>query len=156
MSSALAQLFVGVAVERRQPKSPWSSDLWRPVSVFAGRPSARAWTIIDTNAEATTYYAGEARIELFRTETANYLANLAMRQPALWVSLRSTAREPGMELQGITADPAEGEALTGSGTDVVETVAMPPSVCNWLRAFIAEYHIDRPLYKRQRDRPGRS
>jgi hypothetical protein len=157
MSYALAQISVGVAVERRRPKSPWSTEeLWRPVSVFVGRPSAKAWTVIDTGAEATTFYAGEARIELFRTETANYLSNLAMRPPVLWVILRSIPREPGMELQGVTADPAEGEALTGSGTDVVETVPMPASISERLRAFIAEYHIDRPMYKRQRVRPERS
>jgi hypothetical protein len=124
--------------------------------VFLGRPSAQAWTIIDSSAEVTTFYAGEARIELFRTETANYLSNLAMRPPLLWVILRSIPREPGMELQGITADPAEGEALTGSGTDVVETVPMPASISERLQAFIAEHHIDRPMYKRQRDRAERS
>jgi len=61
-----------------------------------------------------------------------------------------------MELQGVTADPAEGEALTGSGTDVVETVPMPAPISERLRAFIAEHHIDRPMYKRQRDRSERS
>jgi Protein of unknown function (DUF3305) len=156
MSYALAQIAVGVAVERRQAKSPWSQELWRPVSVFAGNPSAKAWTIIDSGPEATTYYAGEATIELFRTETANYRSNLAMRPPLLWVILRSIAIDPGMELRGVIADPAEGEALTGSGTDIVETVAMPTSIGQQLQAFIAEHHIDRPMYKRQRDRTGRS
>lgn len=157
MSYALARISVGVAVERRRPKSRWSTEeLWRPVSVFVGRPSAQAWTVIDSSAEVTTFYAGEARIELFRTETANYLSNLAMRPPLLWVILRSIPREPGMELQGITADPAEGEALTGSGTDIVETVPMPASISERLQAFIAEHHIDRPMYKRQRDRAERS
>jgi Protein of unknown function (DUF3305) len=156
MSYGLAEITVGVAVERRRPKSRWSTELWRPVSIFVGRPAAQAWTVIDSSEEATTFYAGEARIKLFRTETANYLTNLSMRQPVLWVSLRSSAREPGMELQGVTADPAEGEALTGSGTDVVETVPMPPAIGERLRAFIAEHHIDRPMYKRQRDRSERS
>jgi hypothetical protein len=155
MRSALVEFIVGVAVERRQAISPWSPELWRPVSVFDGIPSATAWTIIDSNPKATTFYAGEARIELFRTETANYLSNLEMRPPLLWVSLRAIARQPGMELQGVTADPAEGEALTGSGTDIVETLPMPASICERLQAFIAEHHIDRPMYKRQRDRTGR-
>jgi hypothetical protein len=156
MSYALTQISVGVTVERRLPKSPWPTELWRPVAVLVGTPSAKAWTVIHSSAEATTFYAGEARIELFRTETANYLNNLNMRQPVLWVSLRSVMREPGMELQGVTADPAEGEALTGSGTDVVETVPMPPFIGECLRAFIAEHHVDRPMYKRQRDRSERS
>jgi hypothetical protein len=156
MSYALAQIAVGVAVERRPAKSPWSQELWRPVSVFAGVASAKAWTIIDSGPEATTFYAGEALIELFRTETANYCSNLAMRPPLLWVILRAIARDPGMELRGVTADPAEGEALTGSGTDLVETVPMPTSIGQRLQAFIDEHHIDRPMYKRQRDRSGQS
>jgi Protein of unknown function (DUF3305) len=155
MSYALVQIVVGVAVERRRAISPWSPALWRPVSVFDGKPAAKAWTIIGSSPEATTFYAGEACIELFRTETANYLSNLQMRTPALWVILRAIAREPGMELQGVTADPAEGEALTGSGTDIVESIPMPASISGRLRAFIAEHHVDRPMYKRQRDRSGR-
>jgi hypothetical protein len=155
MSFAPVQISVGVAVERRRAVSPWSAELWRPVSVFAGIPSAKAWTIIDTSPEATTFYAGEARIELFRTETANYLDNLSMRPPLLWVILRAIPQQPGMELQGVTADPAEGEALTGSGSDIVETVPMPASISERLRAFVLEHHVDRPMYKRQRDRSGR-
>jgi Protein of unknown function (DUF3305) len=156
MSYALAQIPVGVAVERRQAKSQWSQELWRPVSVFAGIPAAQAWTIIDGGPEATTFYAGEALIELFRTETANYCSNLAMRSPLLWVILRSIPRDPGMELRGVTADPAEGEALTGSGTDLVDTVPMPTSIGQQLQAFIDEHHVERPMYKRQRDRSGHS
>jgi hypothetical protein len=114
-----------------------------------------AWTIIQATSDVTTFYAGEASIELFRTETANYLNNLGMHEPFLWVSLRSVDREPGMQLQGVTADPAEGEALTGSGTDIVETVPMPSSVAEQLRTFIAEHHVERPMYKRQRERSER-
>jgi hypothetical protein len=155
MSYALATISVGVTVERRKPVSAWSADLWRPVSVLVGKPSAMAWTIIQATSDVTTFYAGEASIELFRTETANYLNNLGMHEPFLWVSLRSVDREPGMQLQGVTADPAEGEALTGSGTDIVETVPMPSSVAEQLRTFIAEHHVERPMYKRQRERSER-
>jgi hypothetical protein len=155
MSRALVEFIVGVSVERLRAISPWSPELWRVVSVFDGIPSAKAWTIIESSPEATVFYAGEARIELFRTETANYLSNLEMRPPLLWVILRAIAREPGIELHRVTADPAEGEALTGSGTDIIETLPMPASICERLRVFIAEHHIERPIYKRQRDRTGR-
>lgn len=156
MSYALVQIPVGVAVERHRAVSPWSAELWRPVSVFDGTPSTKAWTVIDSTPEMTTFYAGETCIELFRTETANYRDNLAAQQPLLWVILRAIPDEPGMMLQGVTADPAEGEALTGSGTDIVETVPMPASINERLRAFIAEYHVDQPMYKRERDRSRHS
>jgi hypothetical protein len=152
MSYPLAQISVGVVVERRPAKSPWLQELWRVMSVFSGTPAAKAWTIIDSASEATTYYAGQACIELFRTETANYATNLASNPPLVWVIMRSTMTSPGVELHAVTVDPAEGEALTGSGTDLVETVPMPPSIVQELQRFIIEHHVDRPVYRRQRER----
>jgi hypothetical protein len=153
-STALARIAVGVAVERRKAKSPWLDELWRPVSVFAGVPAAAPWTLIDSNKEVATFYAGEAVIELYRTETANYLSNLASESPVLWVILRPTGSQPAFKLLAVTADPAEGEALTGTGNDLVETVPMPASISDTIQAFIAEHHVERPMFKRQRDRSG--
>src|SRR5258707_5799148 len=87
-STALATIVVGVVVERRKARSPWLDFLWRPVSVLVGTPSAVAWTRIGEQGDATTFYAGEAAIELHRTETANYRQNLSSGLPALWVVLR--------------------------------------------------------------------
>ena len=87
-STALARIVVGVVVERRKARSPWLDFLWRPVSVLVGTPAAVAWTRIAEEGDATTFYAGEAAIELHRTETANYRQNLASGTPALWVVLR--------------------------------------------------------------------
>jgi hypothetical protein len=153
-STALARIPVGVTVERRKAKSPWLDELWRPVSVFAGVPAAAPWTIIDSENGVTTFYAGDAMIELYRTETANYRSNLASGSPLLWVILRPTGTEPAFKLLLVTADPAEGEALTGTGNDLVETVPMATSISDTIQAFIAEHHVERPMFKRQRDRSG--
>jgi hypothetical protein len=103
----------------------------------------------------TTFYAGKALIALYRTETDNYRNNLASGSPLLWVILRHTADGSTVELRGVTADPAEGEALTGAGDDLVESVPMPASIGEKLKAFIAQHHVERPMFKRQRDRSGR-
>ena len=87
-STALTRIAVGVVVERRKAKSPWLDFLWRPISVLVGTPSATPWTQIGEEGSATTFYAGEAAIELHRTETANYRDNLSSGTPALWVVLR--------------------------------------------------------------------
>jgi len=52
----------------------------------------------------------------------------------------------------VTADPAEGEALTETGSDLVETVPMPAAVRNTIAAFVAEHHVERSFHKRKRDR----
>ena len=154
-STALATIVVGVVVERRKASSPWLDFLWRPVSVLAGTPSAVPWTRIGEDGNATMFYAGAAAIELYRTETANYRQNLASGTPMLWVVLRPTlsnAASPAFDILTVTADPSEGEALTDAGNDLVATVPMPVSIIETIDGFIAEYHVERPFQKRQRDR----
>jgi Protein of unknown function (DUF3305) len=129
-----------------------SSNGTRPVSVLAGVPAAAPWTVIGCEAGVTTFYAGEAVIELYRTETANYRDNLASGTPLLWVILRPSAAEAGFDLLMVTADPAEGEALTGAGNDLVEPVPMPVPIREIVASFIAEHHVERSFFKRQRDR----
>jgi hypothetical protein len=147
-------MVVGVVVERRKAKSPWLDFLWRPVSVLAGTPSAVPWTRISEEGEATTFYAGEAPIELHRTETANYRQNLSSGMPALWVVLRpklANSAGPAFELLMVTADPAEGEALTDAGNDLVATVPMPAAIIATIAGFNAEHHVERTFNKRKRD-----
>ena len=151
-STALARIPVGVVVERHKATSPWLDFLCRPVSVLAGVPAAAPWTVISFEGDVTTLYAGEAVIELYRTETANYRDNLASGTPLLWVVLRPATGQVGFDLLMVTADPAEGEALTGAGNDLVETVPMPVPISEIVESFIAEHHVEQSFFKRQRDR----
>jgi hypothetical protein len=143
---------VGVLVERRKAASEWLDFSWRPVSVLAGEPSAAPWTVLSTEADATTFYAGAATVDLYRTETGNYRDNLASGAPALWVILRPTGAEPPYQIVAVTADPAEGEAMTEAGNDLVDTVPMPDIIRHAIESFVAEHHVERPFFKRQRDR----
>ena len=152
-ATALARIPVGVVVERRGAKSLWIDFLWRPISVLAGGSSAAPWTPIGAAAETTLFYAGEAVIELYRTETTNYRDNLASGAPLLWVVLRPTVSAHAYELLAVTADPAEGEAFTDAGNDLVETVSMPTVVAQAIGDFVAEHHVERPFVKRRRERP---
>jgi uncharacterized protein DUF3305 len=150
--AALARIPVGVVVERRKAKSPWLDFLYRPVSVLVGVPTAPPWTRIGAEGDLTSFYAGDAVIELHRTETANYRDNLAAGTPLLWIVLRPGSGEVGFELLCVTADPAEGEALTGAGNDLVESVPMPTSVREIVEDFVAEHHVERSFFKREREK----
>ena len=150
--AALACIRVGVVVERRKAESSWVDFLYRPVSVLEGVPAALPWTQIAAEGDLTTYYAGDAVIELHRTETANYRDNLASGAPLLWVILRPGSGEVGPDLLLVTADPAEGEALTGAGNDLVESVPMPSSIRQVVENFIAEHHVEQEFFKRERSK----
>jgi len=143
---------VGVVVERRKAQSQWIDFVWKPVTVLAGLPDAAPWTVLFADGDGTTFYAGTAEIELYRTETTNYRDNLASGAPFLWVALRPTGVEPPYEIFAVTADPAEGESFTESGSDLVDVVPMPQAVREVVEAFVAEHHVERPFYKRKRDR----
>jgi len=152
--ATLTSIPVGVIAERRKAHSPWADDLYRPVSVLHGVPAAAPGTQISNEEGVITFYAGDAVIELHRTDTTGYRDNLASGSPLLWVVLRST--QFGLDLELVTADPAEGEALTGSGNDLVESVPMPSSIRQIVEEFIAEHHVEQPFYKRERSKSGPS
>ena len=121
---------------------------------LAGVPEAVPWTELMREGDTTTFYAGTATIELHKTETTNYRDNLATGAPGLWVVLRKTESDPPFKVFTVTADPAEGEAMTESGVDLVEQVPMPEPICAALEAFIAEHHVERPFYKRTQTPPN--
>jgi hypothetical protein len=152
VAPAVARMSIGVVVERRRAASAWIDYIWQPVAVLPGRPEAKPWTVLADDGDAATFYAGATDLALHRTETGQYRDNLASGAPALWVMLRPTGVEPPYRVVAVTADPAEGESFTQAGDDLVGAVPMPAAVRDMLEAFIAEHHVERPFFKRERDR----
>ena len=152
IASPLQTIAVGVVVERSKSASQWSDYLWRPLSVLTGTPATPPWTKLSDDGERATFFAGIATIELHRTETTNYRGNLMTDEPLLWVVLRPSEAEMPYDLLTVTADPAEGEAMTEAGNDLVETVPMPMAIQEAVAAFVVEHHVERTFAKRKRDR----
>ena len=147
----LLRIPVGVVVERRKATSPWADVIWRPVAVLGGLPDAAPWTPLAIDGETATFYAGAAEIELYRSEADNYRRNLASAAPAIWVALQETGGDPPYAVAAVTADPDEGEALTGPGQGIIEAVAMPGPLRHAIAAFVAEHHVEQVFEKRERD-----
>lgn len=143
---------VGVIVERRVLHNPWVDHIWVPTAVLVGAPATADWTPLHETAELTRYYAGRTELALFASDTTMYRENLLSSRPSLWVSLRPAETAPGVVLMLVTADPADAEALTQTGTDTIEAVPMPHEVQQRLATFIKAHHVERPFIKRKRDR----
>lgn len=152
MSAPLSQIVVGVVVERRKADSPWIDFLWRPVGILPDAPDMPPWSALREEGEGVLFYAGSRQVELHRSETARYRENLATGSPLLWVILSPAEGEWPYDLAAVTADPAEGEAFTEAGANLVEAVAMPEVVHEAVEAFVAEHHVEREFVKRKRDR----
>lgn len=148
----LQAMTVGVVVERAKSASPWGDFNWRPVSALPGAPSTPPWTKLSDDGERATFFAGVADVQLHRTETENYRSNLMSGTPLLWVVLRQSETEMPYVLLLVTADPAEGEAMTEAGNDLVDTVPMPLAIQQVVADFVAEHHVEQAFSKRQRNR----
>ncbi len=150
--SAAVRIPVGVVIERRKADSPWIDFTWQPVSVMYGEPEAERWTKLSDSGEAATFYAGTVEVELHPSDTGSYRDNLSTGDPRLWVVMRPTGHEPPYDVVCVTADGSEGEGFMSAGNDIVDTVPMPEPVWAAIDAFIAQHHVDRPFFKRKRNR----
>ena len=150
--SALARIPVGVVVERSKAASQWIDFVWRPVAVLHGQPVAEPWTPLAAEGGVTTFYAGTAEVELFRSDTQFYRDNLVSGAPSLWIGMTPTDSEPPYQILAVTADPAEGESFSEIAANLVEQVPMPETIREIVAAFVAEHHVEQPFFKRKRDR----
>ncbi len=149
MSTASAQIPIGVVVARRKAASRWIDYTWQPVSILVGQAETAPWTKLSEDDETATFYAGSAMFELYRGDTASYRDNL-VGDNAVWVILRPSIGEFPYDLAKVTADPTEAEAYAGAGDNIVESLPMPDKLRDLVAAFVAEHHVEREFFKRKR------
>lgn len=155
MSQVVAPLLripVGVVVERYKAASPWLDVVWRGIAVLPDEAEMAPWTVLREQEEATLYYAGSANIDLYRTETPRYRENLATGTPSIWIILSPSEGPWPYAVSAVTADPAEGEAFTEAGPNLVEAVPMPGALRETIEIFIAEHHVESEFVKREQNR----
>jgi hypothetical protein len=151
-ATPLLRILVGVVVERRKADSPWVDFVWRGVGVLPDEPEMKPWTVLREQDEATLYYAGSATVDLYRSETQLYRDNIASGAPGIWIVLSPSEGPWPYAISAVTADPAEGEAFTEAGANLVEAVPMPEAIRSAIEKFIAEHHVEREFFKRKQGR----
>ena len=152
VATPLLRVPVGVVVERRKAASAWTDFVWRGIAVLPDEPEMAPWTVLREQDEATLFYAGSAAIDLYRSEAARYRENLATGAPTIWIALSPSEGRWPYAVSAVTADPAEGEAFTVAGTNLVEAVPMPEVLRNVIANFIAEHHVEGDFIKRKQSR----
>ncbi len=152
--AAIEHIRVGVVVERKAIDNPWADHVWLPRAVLPDVPEAAPWTILSREPGVERWYAGEAVISLYSSDTGHLIENILPDARKLWVALRPTGRAgddaPPLELIGVAADPSEGEGFQEGGADIVETVPMPSEIADRIVAFFNAHHVERPFHKRER------
>jgi Protein of unknown function (DUF3305) len=148
----LLRIRVGVVVERRRADSPWVDFVWRGIGVLPDEPEMTPWTVIREQEGTTLFYAGSTTVDLYRSETERYRENLATGAPSVWVVLTPSEGAWPYAVSAVTADPAEGEAFTQAGANLVEGVPMPEVLHQAVENFVAEHHVETEFVKRERRR----
>lgn len=143
---------VGVVAEWQAVDSPWCDHRWRVTAVLPGPAEVAPWTVLFEGEGVRRYFAGNAELLLYALETDTLKHNIEGPLPAVYVFLRKTEAPPGMALHGATVCAGEASAHVDSGSDLVEAVPMPPPLAEWVADFVARHHVERPSFKRQRDR----
>jgi hypothetical protein len=143
---------VAVLAERRPGVTRWAEWAWRAVEVLEQAPELPPWTLLREDAGRSLFFAGTAEVALYPTDTSNYRDNLAAAAPRIWVVLRPVAAAPGYELHAVTVDPGEAHVYAESGSDLLESMPLPPGLQAAMEAFCAQHHVERAFHKRRRDR----
>ncbi len=141
---------VGVVVERRRLSSPWADHAWQAVQVLPGAPTSPPWTRLAEGEGWERFYAGPARLLLYRRETISYKYNLESSQPSVFVILRRSGDERGIGLHLATVCAGEAHAYAESMEDIVEAVPMPEEIHRWVSDYVARHHVEEKFYKRKR------
>src|SRR5262249_25667950 len=110
------------------------------------------WTVMREEEGVTLFYAGSATVDLYRSEAARYRDNLATGAPFVWIVLAPSEGAWPYAVSAVTADPAEGEAFTEAGANLVEAVPMPEVLREAIENFVREHHVETEFVKRERRR----
>lgn len=142
-------LRLGVLAKRRPPVTRWGTGQLLPIAVLTPEPATPPHTRLLDDAEGETWYLGGREMVLWSGDTAHHRANLQSGKAQVWVALRGG--DPARaEIVCLTADPYEGEGLSGDLDLIVAAVPMPPPVEAEVAAFISAHHVDIPFKKRKR------
>lgn len=147
---------LGIIVEKRKSKHPWSNWSWKPIAVFVDEKFAEHETLSLREGEGfKQYVAGTLMLNLHRKDTEALRINLMLSEPELYVVLRENEEDesdypyfPYM----VTASSYAAQDLTDAGDDIIEKVVMPESVAAFIQAFVEEHHVEEEFKKRRRDR----
>ena len=147
-------LSLAVVVARQPTGNPWVEYRWKVVGLLPVLHDREEWSILEERGDETLFYAGAADVTLHATETDNYRHNLSGPNPAIYIILRRDhSGAQGLRLLTVTVDPGEVDSHSDVGDDLIEAMPMPPDVAAWIADFNNRHHVERPFFKRKRDRP---
>jgi molybdopterin-guanine dinucleotide biosynthesis protein A len=146
-----ATLPVAVVVERRDSADPWVKENWRVIEVVL-EPPGPDWIELRREPGFEHYLVAAPDLELHRSDLASYRYNLGGAEPLVFAVLRKDEGGPHpVRVTLVTAAPDEAQKRSENGENLVEGLAMPPSLQARVQRFCACHPADERKRKRDRD-----
>ena len=146
---------LGVVMRRSPGVTPWSKWVWRATAVLPGAGEA-SWKLLREERDVREYHASTHDLWLYVSDAEAYAHELQAQTPSIYVILRDVEDgddgEMPIHVLKVTASPYEAQDYSDSGEELVERVAMPAAVLEWVRGFVEQHYRDEPFVKRRRDR----
>lgn len=145
---------LGIVIRRTPGVTRWAKWTWKVIAVLPGAGPAD-WQELRRDGETADYHAATVELVLYRTDTEAYLTGISTREPSVFVVLRE-ADDPDSshEFQVLlaTVSPYDAQDYADSGEEIVEKVAMPDGLIDWIRGFIDLHYQEEAFVKRRRDK----
>ena len=142
---------LGVIVQRMPGVTRWVRFSWKATAVLPGAPDAD-WDVLRTQGDITEYHAATLPLTLYVSDAEAYAHELEARAPSVYVVLRPNEQNADQPWQValVTASPYEAQDYCDSAEELVEKVAMPPSLLAWVSEFVSTHYEQETFVKRRR------
>ena len=136
----LAQLPIGVIMQRRSLDNPWLGEAWGAVAAVPhGAPDTGVQVLV-TSPERDTYLVPGLRLELFPDEDEGYFENAMAPEPKVFVKWRMLNGRAMPVL--VSVSYAEGTRMFDSG-EAADGVPMAGEIHAWLLAYLDAHYQPR-------------
>jgi hypothetical protein len=138
---ALAELAIGVLMERRRANHPWAQPRWCAAGIVPWDRSEASLRWLDEQPGEERYVAGGLRLELRADEDDGYFENWVAPAPKVFVmwQLREALAIPVLA----SVSYAEGTRMMDSG-DSADGLPMPAPVHEWLGSYLRLHYRPKP------------
>ena len=136
----LAQLPIGVIMQRRSLDNAWLGEAWSAVGVVPHAGPAAVVQMLVASAERDTYLVPGLRLELFPDEDEGYFENAMAPEPKVFVKWRMDDGRAMPVLASVSY--AEGTRMFDSG-EAADGVPMAGEIHAWLLAYLNVHYQPR-------------
>ena len=143
----MAQLAIGVIMQRRSLENRWVSEAWSAVGVVPLAGVGTGVQMLATSAERDTYLVPGLHLELFPDEDEGYFENAMAPEPKVFVKWRMQENRAIPVIASVSY--AEGTRMFDCG-EAADGVPMSGEIHAWLLAYLQAHYQPRSTRRAHR------